>query len=393
MKKLLFVHDHIFIRDQVGDVFSPGGFPSELWGKYLNHFDFIRSVGRCAGKVENASDKYVKSSCDKVEFTFVERISSPRNLLKNFRNVNYKIEQLVLESDCVIARLPSENGLLAVKLAKKLNKPLCVEVVGCAWDGLFNYGTLTGKIYAPLAFMRMKKAVKQASHVLYVTNCFLQKRYPANHDAEVVSVSNVSIAVKEDHYPTDKYAHSKNKFVFGLIGNYKTKYKGIHFAIEALSLVDFKSFGVDFEFRVLGKGQPEEYQRQAKKLGIDNKVFFDAPLPSGEPVHKWLDDIDIYIQPSLQEGLPRALIESMSRGCVAIGSSAGGIPELLNDNYIHKAGSVSGLVKNIRYVLSTKDDLSANSLRNFRESLKYDSNTISTKRHAFFKSFSSNVKI
>ncbi|MCR9628121.1 glycosyltransferase family 4 protein [Vibrio antiquarius] len=390
-KKLLFVHDHVFLKDTSGDVYSPGGFPSELWGKYLEHFDNVTAIGRCSGTVELASSKYVKSSCDNVEFTFVERISSPRALVHNLREVQTKIESLVRESDCVIARLPSENGLLAVTLAKKLNKPLCVEVVGCAWDGLFNYGSLTGKIYAPLAFLRMKKAVRQASYVLYVTNDFLQKRYPANSDAEVVSASNVSINVNSNQYPCQKYKQNKKKLVFGLVGNYKTKYKGIHFAIDALSKVDFKKHGLDFEFRVLGKGEPEEYIEQAKRLGIENKVFFDDPLPSGGPVHNWLDNIDIYIQPSLQEGLPRALIEAMSRGCVAIGSTAGGIPELLQEGYIHKAGSISGFVKNIEYVLSGKDDLTTNSFQNFCESLKYDSKNISSRRRAFFKSFSSNI--
>lgn len=390
-KKLLFVHDHVFLKDISGSVYSPGGFPSELWGKYLDHFDNVTAIGRCSGTVELASSKYVKSSRDNVEFAFVERISSPMDLLQNLRQVKNTIEALVCESDYVIARLPSENGLLAVTLAQKLNKPLCIEVVGCAWDGLFNYGSLTGKIYAPLAFLRMKKAVRKANFVLYVTNEFLQKRYPANADAEVVSASNVSINVAGNHYPSEKYGNNKNKLVFGLIGNYKTKYKGIHFAIDALSKVDFKKYDMDFEFRVLGKGEPDEYLEQAQKLDIGDKVFFDDSLPSGDPVHKWLDNIDIYMQPSLQEGLPRALIESMSRGCVAIGSTAGGIPELLQEQYIHKAGSISGLVDNIEYALSQKDELSSNSYRNFVESMKYDGNNISSRRRSFFRLFSRDV--
>ena len=45
------------------------------------------------------------------------------------------------------------------------------------------------------------------------------------------------------------------------------------------------------------------------------------------------DNIDVFIMPSLQEGLPRSMVEAMSRGCNVIGSRVGGIPELLDDNF------------------------------------------------------------
>ncbi|MFS1454677.1 glycosyltransferase family 4 protein, partial [Vibrio lentus] len=373
----------------------PGGFPSSLWDKYLEHFDKIVAIGRCSNTAEKATNVHVQSSCENVEFTFVDKISSPISLIRNFRNVKMKIQNAVIDSDYVIARLPSENGLLAISLAKKFNKPFCIEVVGCAWDGLFNYGNLIGKIYAPIAYYRMKKAVKSSCFVLYVTNEFLQNRYPSNKRSTIVSASNVSINVSKNDMPNTKfykYAESKRKLVFGLIGNFKTKYKGIHIAIEALSKVQFGKENLDFEFRVLGKGDPEQYNKQALSLGVDKKICFYEPLPSGLPVHRWLDDIDIYIQPSLQEGLPRALIEAMSRGCVAIGSTTGGIPELLEQEYIHKSGSVEGLVRNIEYVISNSKKLTDNSRRNFEESLKYDSRAISSKRSEFFKQFADETR-
>lgn len=49
---------------------------------------------------------------------------------------------------------------------------------------------------------------------------------------------------------------------------------------------------------------------------------------------QWLDQLDLYIQPSFTEGLPRALIEAMSRGLPALASDVGGIPELLDAEYM-----------------------------------------------------------
>ena len=55
----------------------------------------------------------------------------------------------------------------------------------------------------------------------------------------------------------------------------------------------------------------------------------------------------VYIQPSRIEGLPRALIEAMSRGCACVGSSVGGIPELLNNQYIHEVNDYNSLAVKI----------------------------------------------
>jgi glycosyltransferase involved in cell wall biosynthesis len=93
-----------------------------------------------------------------------------------------------------------------------------------------------------------------------------------------------------------------------------------------------------------------------------------------------LDEIDIYIQPSRQEGLPRSLIEAMSRGCLCIGSEAGGIPELLESQYIHKTGSGKSLFNRI-------DEHLHNAYlceRNIEAAKQYDSKLINSKRNSFF---------
>ena len=71
--------------------------------------------------------------------------------------------------------------------------------------------------------------------------------------------------------------------------------------------------------------------------------MFNGVLPSGQPVLNWLDDIDIYVQPSFQEGLPRALVEAMSGGRPAFASTTGGIPELLPADCLHCPGDAARL--------------------------------------------------
>jgi glycosyltransferase involved in cell wall biosynthesis len=46
-------------------------------------------------------------------------------------------------------------------------------------------------------------------------------------------------------------------------------------------------------------------------------------------VNRHLQLCDVYLQPSLWDGMPNALLEAMAAGCGCIGSDAGGIPEII----------------------------------------------------------------
>lgn len=60
-----------------------------------------------------------------------------------------------------------------------------------------------------------------------------------------------------------------------------------------------------------------------------------------DKIFEWLDTIDIYIQPSYQEGLCRSVVEAMSRACPVICSDACGERELANEKFIFKRGDAS----------------------------------------------------
>ena len=45
-------------------------------------------------------------------------------------------------------------------------------------------------------------------------------------------------------------------------------------------------------------------------------------------MNRHLQLCDVFLQPSLWDGMPNALLEAMAAGCVCIASDAGGIPEI-----------------------------------------------------------------
>ena len=86
----------------------------------------------------------------------------------------------------------------------------------------------------------------------------------------------------------------------------------------------------------------------------------------------WLEnDVNIYIQPSLQEGLPRSVIEAMSFGIPCLGSSIAGIPELLESNCLFS--TKGNVAKNIAQLLMNMsvEDLCEQGIRNFSKSKEY----------------------
>ncbi|MBX3256531.1 MAG: glycosyltransferase family 4 protein [Chitinophagaceae bacterium] len=93
--------------------------------------------------------------------------------------------------------------------------------------------------------------------------------------------------------------------------------------IKAISLID-KSIKVSL--LLLGEGEMEqELKRFIERLELENvyfKGFEQNPL-------KWLATSDVFVLPSLSEGLPGALIEAMAAGIPAIATDIPGNNELI----------------------------------------------------------------
>jgi glycosyltransferase involved in cell wall biosynthesis len=85
----------------------------------------------------------------------------------------------------------------------------------------------------------------------------------------------------------------------------------------------------DIRLMIVGSGPEETALRAlAASLNIAEKCVFH---PSTPDVARILSAIDIFVLPSLSEGLSNALMEAMACGCCVISSAVGGNPELVQD--------------------------------------------------------------
>ena len=357
--RLLFVYDHRFVRSETGEVLTTGSLPAHVWPRYLDHFDSIEVLARDGGSPATTTGM-ATSSHKGVEFTLIAKMTSFRQQILRPRDLDQRIRRSVEACSAALIRLPSELGFLAAAECRRIGKPYAIEVVGCAWDGMFNHGSLLGKLYAPLFFQRARRAIRRAPLALYVTSQWLQGRYPT--DGKAFAASDVEIVPMTDAQRQNRAGRlgaiaSGTTPQLGTVASLKIRSKGIQTAIAALGAL--RRQGLDLHYRVLGPGEAQPWIDLAKAEGVIDLVSFDGVRPAGKGVLEWLDGIDIHLQPSFQEGLPRATIEAMSRGAACIGSTCGGIPELIPPDRLHTPGDVAMLARRIEALATNPEALGA----------------------------------
>lgn len=264
-----------------------------------------------------------------------------------------------------------------------------IEVVGCPWDAYWNY-SLKGKMVAPFATQMMKTRIKKAPYVLYVTNMFLQRRYPTN--GKTVNCSNVELQnvngeiLRNRITKIDTYG-DEQKLVIGTAAGLDVTYKGQQYVIEAIAKL--KNKGIDcFKYQVIGGGTGNNLKKMATEYGIKENFEVVGQLPH-EQVFDWLDFIDIYAQPSRQEGLPRAMIEAMSRGLPCIGAKTAGIPELIESACVfsNSKTEVDEICELLMAFKNNKERMKKLSTDNFNEAKKYQRDILVNRRTKFFEEF------
>ncbi|MBC2324680.1 glycosyltransferase family 4 protein [Listeria booriae] len=384
--KALFAHDHRFYQSEAG-MLSKNAFDAQVWERYLKHIDELIVMARVFELPAGAkSENYGVSSCDHVTFQHTPESHRWTNLLPK-NKAQQAMDAQVATVDAVIARLPSRIGTMAVRAAKRRGKPYFIEVVGDPVESYKHHGSIILKLFAKHAGRMMKKNVASASHVIYVTNRDLQEKYPTN--AEHTAASNVEIHDIPENMLEMRAAqiamnHNRPKKI-GMIATLETDYKGIDTAIEALQILKNKQ--QDAQLYILGPGDKTRWEELAQQHNVADRIVFCGILPAGQAVLNWLDELDLYIQPSRTEGVPRALIEAMARGCPAIGSVAGGIPELLSSEYTHEIANPHELAKKLSDLIQTPEKRQQQSQDNIKIAAQYAKPILEKRRAELFTSF------
>ena len=146
----------------------------ERYLEYADKLYILTRIRKLDSKIKNAN--IIEN--DRIEVIELPNCSSIKGVLKNTGIARKKIAEYLKKADFVIISLPAIIGNIAVTQCKKMKKKYIVEVIACPWDALWNHGKFTGKLLAPIQFIFTKRRIKKSENVIYVSNEFLQKRYP-----------------------------------------------------------------------------------------------------------------------------------------------------------------------------------------------------------------------
>ena len=237
-----------------------------------------------------------------------------------------------------------------------------------------------------------KWLVKNSEYVLYVSQWFLQKRYPTKG----LSVACPDVFLKEPNEQVlinrlTKIDNLKEKktLKLGLIGSLSVSYRGHSTAIKALDLL--KRQGVSCQLYFLGGGSKKNWIEYSRKYDVENSVIYSGTLPSGEPVLNWIDEMDILIMPTQAETLGRAIIEAMSRACPVLGSVETAIGEQIGSDCLFYAEDYIRLASLIKRMINDTDYMRYCAYENFYRSFKYSNKQTDKIRNEFFRIYKERV--
>ena len=104
------------------------------------------------------------------------------------------------------------------------------------------------------------------------------------------------------------------------------KKNGIEDLIKAISILP-----KDIKCLIVGDGPDRiKLENLARQLKIEDRVFFLGQIEHNK-VFQYLKISDVFVRPSLSEGLGNSFLEAMAVGIPIIGTPVGGIPDFLKD--------------------------------------------------------------
>lgn len=367
-----------------------GGVPSSnhvwydnFWVRYLAGFDQVTIVTRVGAREDPAAKPMTGPGVDVLALPDIRRMVPfllyiPRLLLLLFR----------LPRDAsYILRIPGFITALAgfVLIIRRI--PFGVEVIADPSD-LFTDGASGFRLSQILHWFLVsttKLQCRKAAASSYVTAAALQKRYPPGEGKPTFNYTSLDLR-DEDFVATPRTADQFNlkKPILVNVAMMHQNLKAQDVLLQAFAIVREK--GIDAQLVLIGDGNNREnFEKLGRELGVEAHVRYTGLIPKGAPLLAELDKADLFVLPSRQEGLPRAMLEAMARGLPCVATNVGGASELVPPEELVPRGDVQSLADMMIKQLSSAESLALQSKRNLDIARQYHRDTVSKVRECFYK--------
>lgn len=244
-------------------------------------------------------------------------------------------------------------------LNKRKYKSVKTVIISHSTEDLFHqlglsYPELVGGIYEEIIRKRQLYVFENIDQIIFVSKQpveFFKKKY--SNKVEFVYNGLEDIEVQNTVRERDKDEPLK----LVCVGSINER-KGQDILIESVKLLDEGS-RKKIKFYIVGEGDlKSDLIKRINDYGLNDNFEF---LGLRNDVSSLLKEMDCYVLPSRNEGLPIAIIEALREGLYIIASNVGGIPELLSSDYSELIKpDPQDLKEALQNVISGKIDFSLN---------------------------------
>ncbi len=292
-----------------------------------------------------------------IEFTQCPSLLRRINIIKDLKAF-FDIWRIIKKYNPLIVHTHSSKAGLTGRLAAKLaGAPIIVHTPhGHVFFGYFGpFKTKLFIIFEKLASRITDKIValtnrEKKDHILFKI---------AEEDKFSVIYSGIELNILKESSSEEKQNLKKelgipeNSLIVGTAGRL-VPVKGPEFLVKASKYIISKY--PDTYFMFTGDGPLEQdLKRKALEMGISDNIIF---LGWRDDLVKIISIYDIFVLPSLNEGMGRVLVEAMALGKSIIASNVGGIPDLVihgKNGFLVPPKNPKELAKYIQVLLEDKD--------------------------------------
>lgn len=378
------VLEHRFEQTPDGAVWTQIAFDYQFWQRYLTVFDSVTVVARLRPVSDVAAD-WQRADGDRVAFAPIPYYIGPWQYVVRSRHIRQSLQAALSHAEALILRVPSQLANLSESWLQRSQHPFGLEIVGDPFD-VFAPGATQNPlrpVFRHWFTHRLKRQCLTSCATAYVTAEALQRRYPPHVKSFSTHYSSIELSGSAFALKPRQY-FSLTPLRLVTVGSLAQLYKAPDVLIDAVAIA--RQQGVPVQLVIVGDGQYRaQLEAQAIALGVQSHVHFCGQLPAGQAVREQLDRADVFVLPSRQEGLPRAMIEAMSRGLPCIGSTVGGIPELLPAADLVVAGDAPALAAKMMEFATDSERLRDRSQRNLAKAQDYRDDRLRDRRIEFYR--------
>jgi glycosyltransferase involved in cell wall biosynthesis len=374
-----------FVGTPDGAVWTQDGHAYRFFTRYLSAFDEVRVLARVAG-VSSPADHVHRVDGPGVTVVPIPYYLGPRQYLQRRWAVVRAVRATSDDAEMAILRVPSTIGSLFAAARDRANLPYALEVMADPYD-VFAPGVVQHPLRPLLRWQEtrsLRRQCRSAVAVSYVTARYLQRRYPIGPAGIETNYSSVDLPAAAYRAEPSPVTRSGGEFTLVSVGSLEQMYKGIDTLIMALAALVTDRLPVRLVHIGDGRYRPR-LEALAARLKVTERVHFAGTVAAGADVRRQLDAADLFVMPSRTEGLPKALLEAMARGLPAIGTTVGGIPELLPPEDLVVPDDMAGLAALIRQFLASPERRAAAGTRNLLRSRDFSDEVLSQRRTAFYR--------